>query len=542
MGSRFVIPILIAVVFLVPALEADGVTVTIDTVVPSYILDDHLDLSGTVNVTHATWEEEGRAAFSRGTLHNVTVDASSGDVVLEPELSFKVLNNGNPVLRGGVSAWDTHIMDQMVVKHNGTYWMYYTGGTTTNGNQYYLQNAYHIGLATSTNGISWTKYSGNPILSARVDSFDYTHLCSPIVIVENGTFHMYYSGNRGSRNPSQLQDINVCYANSTDGYNWTKYSSNPVLLNGPATTDWNGNAVRPGSVVRGPDGKLLLHVRGKGLNQPAGLGAATSVDFKSWAYVTNKALYTSDATGWEDAHTYYNQMEHHNGTSRVWTHSDRTSWHVGWIWSEDGVNWTDSGSAVISPTAGTIYASDVFHPLVVDMGDHQRMYVTCRDASGVRTVGCLEATASKLNGTYTSAIKDLGGLADLTDARMVTNVTSGAVARVYIRWSNDSANWSGWRELDGAWKPDGVSARYVQYKVEFRSERDWLRPRLEGFYLDYSLPITAVEYSVDGGPWQEATWNQTDWSANVSLHDGDYDVLVRVTDTRGSTVTATMPV
>jgi hypothetical protein len=494
MGSRYLFSFLLVLFLFLPGGSVEGLTLTVDTEIPEYILDDYLNLTGTTEVLTHQWKENARGHFNGGTLANVTIEGSPGEVTLTPDLDIKILNGGNGVLQGGASAWDKYILDQVVVKVGGTYYMYYTGGTTFSAlGKYAMMSPYHIGVATSSDGLSWTRYSGNPILSARVDSYDYTNLMYPVVLVENGTFHLYYAGNVGNTSPSQLQDLNICYANSTDGFNFTKYASNPVLKHGSPNTAWNGIDIRPTSIRRDFDGKLRMYFKATGRLQPSNMGGATSSDFKTWTLLADKNLYTSSSTGWEDGVTNYNHLETHNGTYRMWTHADKTTWAVGWIWSDDGMNWTDSGSAVISPTAGTIYSNDVENPSIVDEGDHLKIYTTCWDGSGNRRVACFEAKTVKLDGTFSSGVKDLEAVADLHKAVVDISAPSGSEVRVFLRWSNDSITWTGWKELGGTWSPEGVSAQYVQYKAEFRSERDWLVPVLKSFSLDYSFPVMDVE-------------------------------------------------
>lgn len=543
MGFRCLAALLLVALFLVPTGEAGAITIDVETIVPEFILEDHIDLTGSTTVQTYTWTEDTANQFSQGTNHNTTVNVTLDQVRLVPSLDIQIMNGGNGVLQGGASDWDRYIIDEVVVEHGGTYFMYYTAGTSVSSLlKYDLLKPYHIGVATSSDGVSWTRYSGNPIIRSRVDPYDYTNVMYPVVLVENGTFHLYYAGNKGNSGASSSQDMSICYANSTDGFNFTKYSNNPVFKHGSPSTSWDGFDVRPGDIGRDFDGKLRMYIKAVGVNQPSNLGVITSTDFLTWQYVVDRSIYAADQSSWEWAATNYNHLEMKNGTYRIWTHAGKPDWRIGWIWSPDGINWTDSGAPIIVPKAGTIYEKFLDNPHCIEMGDHYRVYVTCWDNSGNRQVALFKASPTRLNGTFRSAVKDLGALADLQGARFTSNTSKGSDVVVQLRWSNDSRTWSGWRELGGAWSPDGVSARYVQYGAEFSSSRDWLRPGLDGFSLDYSYPVNHVEVSVDDGPWQEATWNATGWNATVGLRDGDYDIVVRVTDTRGTSVTETIPV
>jgi hypothetical protein len=82
---------------------------------------------------------------------------------------------------------------------------------------------YRIGYATSPDGISWTRYPGNPVLDrSSSGGWDDRTVWAPTVSKEGGTYRMWCVGYDGS-----VQRIG--YATSPDGANWTSYSGNPVL-------------------------------------------------------------------------------------------------------------------------------------------------------------------------------------------------------------------------------------------------------------------------------------------------------------------------
>ena len=87
----------------------------------------------------------------------------------------------NPVLLAQPGAWDDQILEQSVVYANGQYWMWYSGFK----GQLQSTTSISIGLATSTDGIRWTRYAKNPVLKPGVrGSWDDQRVLAPDVMVQ----------------------------------------------------------------------------------------------------------------------------------------------------------------------------------------------------------------------------------------------------------------------------------------------------------------------------------------------------------------------
>jgi predicted GH43/DUF377 family glycosyl hydrolase len=140
----------------------------------------------------------------------------------------------NPIFsQGGFGEWDSQgVWDPHVLYDESELKMYYTGfnGSDTN-----------IGLATSTNGLSWTRVPENPIL----EGLGITGVIDPYVINDGSQYMMWYSGyNSWSNFPFYKIEL----ALSFDGLEWTKADSiNPVLNFGEQT--FENSAVFGSSVI-----------------------------------------------------------------------------------------------------------------------------------------------------------------------------------------------------------------------------------------------------------------------------------------------------
>jgi predicted GH43/DUF377 family glycosyl hydrolase len=157
--------------------------------------------------------------------------------------------SGSPVLMAGpVGSWDsTGVSEPLIIRDGTQYKMWYTG-TGSGGTS-------AIGLATSSNLISWTKNS-NPVLVKSVSGWDNGGVSSPSVNKDGTTYKMWYVG------WSTISSVpKIGYATSTDGVIWTKRST-PVLSPTPGGNDKDG-VTHPSVIKTGyADGKYLMAYTG----------------------------------------------------------------------------------------------------------------------------------------------------------------------------------------------------------------------------------------------------------------------------------------
>jgi predicted GH43/DUF377 family glycosyl hydrolase len=94
-----------------------------------------------------------------------------------------VPSKSNPVFSGtGTDTWDQKIRERgFILNEDGTYYLWYTG---YKGDESVEK---HLGLATSTDGLSWTRYKDNPI-------FDSGWVEDMSVIKHEGTYYMFAEG------------------------------------------------------------------------------------------------------------------------------------------------------------------------------------------------------------------------------------------------------------------------------------------------------------------------------------------------------------
>lgn len=184
----------------------------------------------------------------------------------------------NPVFTGtGADTWDQKIRERgFILKEDDGYHMWYTGFRDNPD-----QEMMALGYATSADGISWKRYSGNPVFTEswvedmmviKHDSLyymfaegrhDIAHLLTsrdkihwkdvgtlkithangeplspgpygtPTVYVEGTVWHLFYERN----------DLGIWHATSTDLVSWRNVSDEPVIAKGPEAYDRYGVAL-----------------------------------------------------------------------------------------------------------------------------------------------------------------------------------------------------------------------------------------------------------------------------------------------------------
>ncbi|MCP4668467.1 MAG: hypothetical protein GY849_19150, partial [Deltaproteobacteria bacterium] len=189
----------------------------------------------------------------------------------------------NPVLTpGGAGTWDEEDLDRpALIKDGATYKMWYVGGNNT---------VEQIGYATSADGINWTKYGSNPVLTPSGAGWDSTNVGYCWVIKDGATYKMWYSGSDNTIDPEE--DSQIGYATSSDGVTWVKHGSNPVLPKGGAN-DWDGDTVQWPSVIKDGGTYKMWYAAWNDAQGTDAIGYATSTDGITWTKYNDPSTTTN---------------------------------------------------------------------------------------------------------------------------------------------------------------------------------------------------------------------------------------------------------
>ncbi len=303
-----------------------------------------------------------RSDFESGQLVNLDAATSPGHLLLAKRTINWSRYAGNPLLGPHPASWDSDWVAAPNVLYDGSVFrMWYQGcrGTVCD-----------IGYATSSDGLGWAPYSGNPVLTADPLSWD-TTLGNPHVLYDGGVYRMWYAGNGPLA-------IRIGYATSPDGVSWTRAAPWPVF-NG--TMAWDLAAVSTPAVVQ-VGSNFLLYFSGHSGTYSYSMGLATSTDGMHWTEDPGNPLLTPHLP-WESYRVHPSGVIadasgfklYYTGASGVGGEHDTA---IGYATSFDGRTWTEDPSNPIltwGPPGGWD-GSKVAHPSPVLVGTETRMYYT----------------------------------------------------------------------------------------------------------------------------------------------------------------------
>lgn len=157
---------------------------------------------------------------------------------------------------GPASDWDDNfIVPYTVIKEGNEYKMWYYAGRYG----FPMEGAFpQIGLATSPDGIQWTKYddpetpgapysNSDPVMVlGESGHWDSERTFEPMVMKTDTGYFMFYTGLKAPITNTQKQQIGFAY--STDGIHWNRDENNPIIKDDNSLVEWgygiyNGTAL-----------------------------------------------------------------------------------------------------------------------------------------------------------------------------------------------------------------------------------------------------------------------------------------------------------
>ena len=206
-----------------------------------------LDASGVWHAWYTTVDKQGASHIG-----HASAATGAGSWTVTPDSVFE---------QGAVGTWDSSRIDVgAVVLDNSTYKMWYLGQSPVS-----KPNETALGYATSTDGLVWNRFAGNPIHVATSEGWD-----SFAILKDNSVFRMW----RVLKAPTTDETIGVFYGDSTNGVNW-KFELSSLLAPDPGK--WDSHSLVGISVLRYSEQYLDLWYSGcSGLRTDCAIGYASN--------------------------------------------------------------------------------------------------------------------------------------------------------------------------------------------------------------------------------------------------------------------------
>lgn len=171
-----------------------------------------------------------------------------------------------------------------IIKRGGTYFLYYIGGdgfrASDNGTRHRA-----LGVATSSDGLNFTKFAGNPIVENLPTSGNDEEegiFSAAVVLDGSNNFVLYYGALQATSPSSTSVFSDVRRATSSDGLNFSPVPG-PIVLDHGNGAVWNsGDELYPIGVYRnGSTFNLYYTSQGSVANFALGMATGTTSSFSS---------------------------------------------------------------------------------------------------------------------------------------------------------------------------------------------------------------------------------------------------------------------
>ncbi|MDD4107445.1 MAG: prolyl oligopeptidase family serine peptidase [Prolixibacteraceae bacterium] len=338
-----------------------------------------------------------------------------------PEITDFIPYENNPVFSGTEQGtWDDMIRERgFILFDEGVYKMWYTGYNDS------ISDIKYLGYAISEEGVTWERYSGNPVFSGKwaEDMFVFKH---------EDDYYMYAEG----------RDDVAHMMTSRDGITWEEQGDLTILK----TT---GDAI-PGPygtpVIWIEDGKWYLFYE----RNDEGIWIATSEDKLTWTNIQDEPVIKMGPEEYDSGAVAANQVIKHKGKYYIYYHGstnpnwadpdEQALWTSSVAMSADLINWTKyPGNPVVE--------GDHSSPIVVFDGNQHRLY-TMHDKAWMYTPASTEAKIGILFSPppeYENESGDYRSPLQFYDGRMVKTPGEWDERRDEIL--------NRWHEMMGEWPP-----------------------------------------------------------------------------------------
>lgn len=211
--------------------------------------------------------------------------------------------SGNPIISHGGGGWKNHQVEEpciLIDPRDPTRLIMFF--SAVDGTDQY--GTIRIGRATASiyDPLTWTEYSGNPILSVGAGgAWDnaYIRVDSVVYDAPSDTFYLYYTGHGSGTGVDQ---IGLATSAGGNGFGFTKYAGNPILTPSGSET-W----VSQGSVIQ--DGSnWYMYYSWRGATTLHSIKLATSTDGVTWTKTGTEVWVVGSAGSYDDTYVEWHHV------------------------------------------------------------------------------------------------------------------------------------------------------------------------------------------------------------------------------------------
>ena len=195
--------------------------------------------------TWAVWfySVERQNNFATGVVGRATAPTATGPWTIDPAPAVE---------KGAEGEWDSQgVSNPSIVKGGDEWWMYYDG----NKGDLESDGDRSIGLATSTDGITWEKHADNPIMVTQQGEWDERRVYDPGVVITDEGFVMAYWTRRPGKPGATAPEYLAGLAFSEDGLSWERDPDNPFY----DTSRFGNTQAFLSTFIHTGDAYVLLH-------------------------------------------------------------------------------------------------------------------------------------------------------------------------------------------------------------------------------------------------------------------------------------------
>jgi hypothetical protein len=263
--------------------------------------------------------------------------SSSPSVVQEDFTKY----TSNPIL-SATEAWEgIGLGECSIILDSGIFKMWYRGGDLANG---------QIGYATSTNGLNWTKYGGNPVITniSGVDS-----ITCPYVLKVGLAYYLY-----------AIKGSSLYRWTSSDGIVWAiDNSGSSVLSQG---LGWDAYVICNAAILYEAGEtypwKMLFEATGTNATQ---IGYAYSLDGLNWIKSVSNPVLLHIGSGWKANATGTPELIKIEGVYYAIYGGHKMGWSIGISRSLDMITWTDALNNPVIETNDLWEGNEACDPSIV---------------------------------------------------------------------------------------------------------------------------------------------------------------------------------